>query len=225
MQLALLLVALSVATLASTAEGEARCDSTPMTVVGWTSEYEDAVCSAARRALQLLRELDLHLTEPVVVRPLEQPSNTSDAHVLGRFDVASREIRILGFDEAVAASAQSASAFSVPMTKDLWQSYIGHEVAHAVVDPYIASSVPHLRGAEYIAGVVQLTMVSPTTRDAILQNYRHVAPWSSLREVTPTYYFMSPAAFAVKSYRHFIGLPKSERRIFVSRVLTESAGE
>jgi hypothetical protein len=194
-------------------------------VIGWTSEYEDEVCSTTRSALQLLRDFDLHLRERVVVRPLDAQDVGVDPHLVGRFYAKTSEIRILGFDDARAAAGHNAAAFGVPMSKDLWRSYIAHEIAHAVVDSYIAPNASHLRAAEYIAAVIQLTMIPQATRDAILGNYQTIAPWTSAHEISPLYYFMAPAAFAVKSYRHFIRLPRDEQRSFVSGLLRDQGSD
>jgi hypothetical protein len=226
MQPALLLaLPFIVSASASSASTETLCESILVTAIGWTSEYEDEVCSAARSALQLLRDFDLDLRERVIVCPLDAQGVGVDPHLVGRFDAKTREIRILGFDDARAAAGHNAAGFGVPMSKDLWRSYIAHEIAHAVVDPYIAPNASHLRAAEYIAAVIQLTMLPQATRDAILGNYRTIAPWTSAREISPLYYFMAPAAFAVKSYRHFIHLPRNEQRIFVGELLRDKGGD
>jgi hypothetical protein len=107
------------------------------------------------------------------------------------------------------------------MTRDLWRSYIAHEMAHAVAEAYFAAGVAHLTASEYIAGVVQVMMLGDAAREEVLENYRKVAGWESASEISAQYYLMAPGPFAIKSYKHFTALTPSEQRGFIVRLTRE----
>jgi hypothetical protein len=222
---ALLLLLVAFDAFASNAVGEMVCGDLPVTAVGWTREDALQVCSAVQESLGWLRAMELTLSERVTVCPLDDQGAIADTHRLGRYDARTKEIQILPFDTAFKASVEELPAFRVPMTRDLWRSYIAHEMAHAVADAYFASGVSHLTAGEYIAGVVQLMVLPDRAREEVLENYREVAGWESASEVSAQYYLMAPGAFAIKSYRHFTALTPSEQRRFITRLTRERLGD
>ena len=218
---ALLLLLVAFDALGSNAVGEMVCGDLPVTAIGWTREDALQVCSAVQDSLGWLRTMDLTLSESVTVRPLDDQGAITNTHRLGRYDARTKEIQILPFDAAFKASVEEPPAFGVPMTRDLWRSYIAHEMAHAVADAYFASGASHLTPGEYIAGVVQLMALPDRAREEVLENYRKVAGWESASEISAQYYFMAPGAFAIKSYKHFTALTPSEQRRFITRLTRE----
>jgi hypothetical protein len=175
------------------------CGDLPATAIGWTRDDAEQVCSAVQDSLSWLRTTELTLSERVTVRPLDDQGALTSTHRLGRYDSRTKEIQILPFDAAFKASVEERPAFGVPMTRDLWRSYIAHEMAHAVADAYFASGVSHLTAGEYIAGVVQLMVLPDGAREEVLENFRKVAGWDSASEISALYYLMAPGAFAIKS--------------------------
>jgi hypothetical protein len=218
---ALLLLIVAFDALASNAVGEMVCGDVPVTVIGWTREDAIEVCSAVQASLSWLRTTELTLSDSVTIRPLDDQGALANTHRLGRYDARTKEIQILPFDAALKASVAERPAFGVPMTRDLWRSYVAHEMAHAVADAYFPSGVSHLTAGEYIAGVLQLVVLPDGPREEVLENYRKLAGWESASEISAQYYLMAPGAFAIKSYKHFTALTPSEQRRFITRLTRE----
>lgn len=200
-----LLVGLVLAPTPSVA-GEAFCAGTRIVVRDWNEAEGDLICSAARAALVFLSGAGLDLSGGLAIVPLSQAPGNGDAHVLGRFEPGSREIRPSPFDTAVAEARDHPRAFGVPMSRALWQSYIAHELAHAVAEPRFAAGVRRSTASEYLAAVVQLATLPEPVRREILAVYRDVAGFAHVREISGTYYALDPARFAVKAYRHYLRL-------------------
>ena len=211
--------------LASNAAGEVVCGDLPVTAIGWTREDAVQVCSAVHDSLIRLRTMELTLSERVTVLPLDDQGTLTITHRLGRYDARTKEIQILPFDAAFKASVEERPAFGVPMTRDLWRSYIAHEMTHAVAEAYFTVGVAHLTAGEYIAGVLQLMVLPDRSREEVLENYRNVAGWESASEISAQYYLMAPAAFAIKSYKHFTALTSSEQRRFITRLTREKLSD
>jgi Family of unknown function (DUF6639) len=218
---ALLLLLVAFDALASNAVGEMVCGDGPVTVIGWTREDAIEVCSAVQASLSWLLAMELTLSDSVTIRSLADQGALANTHRLGRYDARTKEIQILTFDAAFKASVAERPAFGVPMTRDLWRSYVAHEMAHAVADAYFASGVSHLTAGEYIAGVLQLAVLPDGAREEVLENYRKLAGWESAGEISAQYYLMAPGAFAIKSYKHFTALAPSEQRRFITRLTRE----
>ena len=139
------------------------CANQIVVAVGWTQADAQHICLAAERALRALHAIDLPLSGGLIVRPLDQQGIRSNGHPLGRYEARTNEIQILPFDAAVRASHERPPAFGVTMTRELWGSYIAHEMAHAAAEPRFSPGTPRITAGEYIAAVLEL-MVFRTRR-------------------------------------------------------------
>ena len=195
------------------------CANQAVVAVGWTQADAVHICLAAERALRALHSIGLPLSGGLLVRPLDEQGIRSNGHPLGRYDARTNEIQILPFDAAVRASHERPPAFGVTMTRELWGSYIAHEMAHAAAESRFSPGTPRITAGEYIAAVVELMVLTDATRDSILASYRDLSGWGSATEINSTWYFINPSAFAVKSYRHFVALPPNDQHQFIERLL------
>jgi len=93
--------------------------------------------------------------------------------------------------------------FGLDMTRALWRSYVAHELAHAASDSRFAPGVSTFTASEYIAAVVQVSVLPEHIRQALLANFAGLAGFGAKSEINSTYYFIDPCAFAVKSYLHY----------------------
>jgi len=195
------------------------CANQTIVAVGWTQADAEHICLAAERAVRALHSSGLPVSGGLIVRPLDEQGLRSNGHPLGRYDARTNEIQILPFDVAVRASHERPPAFGVTMTRELWGSYIAHEMAHAAAEHRFSPGTPRMTAGEYIAAVVELMVLTDATRDPILASYRDVSGWGSATEISSTWYFINPSAFAVKSYRHFVALPPNDQHQFIERLL------
>jgi hypothetical protein len=210
---------------ASTLAMEGACANADVTAAGWTQADAEQICLAVQDALDWLRTTGLRYSERLVVRPLDEKSALANGHPLGRYDAKTNAIQVLPYDAALRASLDGPSAFGATMTRTLWRSYVAHETTHAVLERHFASRAPRLAATEYIAAVVQLTVLPGATRDQILANYPDAPGWASATEITAEFYFVDPSRFAVKCYRHFVALAPTDQRAFIGRLLREGLSD
>ncbi len=139
--------------------------------------------------------------------------------MIGCCDVLHNEIRILTYDEAVAASRKFRPAFDMPMGPALWGSFISHEAAHAIAEQNFAAGVARRTASEYIAAVVQVATMPNDLRKAILDRY-DAEGFADASEISILPYDFDPAVFAVMAYRHYAGLGDGGPA-FLARLLRE----
>ena len=132
-------------------------------------------------------------------------------HAHGSYDPAARAIKLYAREQA--------RPWGEPW-QDVRDSFIRHEVAHAVVVQILAmrgSDLPR-EWHEFIAYAVQFELMEPAIRDRNLERYSNVAPAPALTQINPfTHGLADPDTFAVlvfKSYHAFGG------RDLVRRLLT-----
>ncbi len=200
---------------------EVACADSPVTAIGWANEDADQVCSAVRDALGALQAMGLKPSERWAVRPLDAAVALECGHPAGQFDARTGEIRILPHDAVPGATPAAWSRFGVPFDRAFWRSCVAHEIAHAVAEAHFASAVPRLAASEYIAAVVQLTVLPGETRDRVLLNFEDAHGWGASAEISGVFYLIDPAKFAVKSFRHFAALSPEEGREFVRQILRD----
>lgn len=203
------------------AAAEVVCAGSPVTAIGWEDDHADQVCSAVRDALDALRAMGLAPLERWNVRPLDAAVALERGRPLGRFDARTREIRILPTEAGLDPAFAAPSAFGVPINHAFWRSCVAHEIAHAVAEAHFAPAVPRLAASEYIAAVVQLTVLPRETRDRVLLNFDDAPGWGASAEISGVFYLIDPAKFAVKSFRHFAALSPEAGREFVRQILRD----
>lgn len=182
-----------------------RCAGSGIAVPQWSTAERDRVCAAAEAAIGLLRDAGLTYRDGLTIRPLVNAPAQYRGSEVGHFDIERNEIHILRLVD-LEQSTRLRSAFEVPMSAALWSSYISHEVAHAVAEQHFAPGVRRFTASEYIAAVVQLVTMAPELRESILARFADLEPYRSADSISSLYYLMAPGQFAVKVYRHYLGL-------------------
>lgn len=92
--------------------------------------------------------------------------------------------------------------FKVPVTPDVVDSFVTHELAHAVVFKLMADTASELTLAwhEFAAYCVQFHLMPEYLREEIVNNYKNEFAFKSEYHVTDLHYIMAPNEFAVKSW-------------------------
>jgi hypothetical protein len=225
MKLAVAIATMLVVPITATGTEESpRCPQTGIRAPGWSAEERERVCAASADAVSFLQAAGLVYRDGLTIAPLPAVDREERSeHVIGCYDPARNEIRILRYDASIVASHRYPPAFGMPMTPALWQGFISHETAHAVAERHFAAGVRRPTASEYIAGVVQLATLPPDPRDAILARYGNAA-FSGTGDITMLLYDIDPAVFAVMAYRHYTAL--GERGpAFIARLLNEGLDE
>ena len=198
---------------------EIACEHMGVTAVGWSQPDAMEICRAVSRAMRFLRTVNVTLETELIIRPLSDASAREQPQLIAHFNARNGEMRIRPLAETAASCGEATQLFGLPMSRELWNSVIAHETAHAAVEPHFAPETPKIAASEYIATVTQLSALPETVRNAILVRYQEVPAWADTTEISLTYYLLDPCAFAVKSYRHFAALQAPSRSDFIRRLL------
>jgi hypothetical protein len=196
-----------------------RCPESKIEVTGGKKIEQKWVCAAAREAEPFFRLNELKLPKGLTLLLADRLPGNDGGHALGQYDARSNSIRILTYDEAVRLSRQDPPPLGLPMSPELWRSYIVHELAHAAAEKAFTPGVGKFTASEYIAAVAQLTSLSRETREKIIRHFPNLTGFENRNEITALYYFFAPGKFAVKAYLHY-SRPENGSR-FIRRLLRE----
>jgi hypothetical protein len=204
---------------ASASDDAVRCAETGIQVPGWSAEERDRVCTAAAAAIDFLRGAGLGYADGLTIRPLPPTGDPAEARVIGSCNASGNEIVLLSYDASVVVSRKYPPAFDMPMSPALWQSFISHEMAHAVTLQNFAARAKRATASEYIAAVVQLATLPSELRQAILRRY-DAEGFGDPSEIRLLMYEMNPPVFGVMAYRHYVALG-DRGPAFLARLLRE----
>jgi hypothetical protein len=197
-----------------------RCAETGIQVPDWSTEERDRVCSGSAAAIAFLRAAGLvYHVDDLTIRPLPPADAQEGQPLIGCCNMLRNEILVLTYDAAVVASRKYPSAFDMPMSPALWQSFVSHETAHAVAEQNFEAGVRRPTASEYIAGVVQLATLPADLRKVILDHY-DAKGFGNASEISMLSYQLDPAVFAVMAYRHYAALG-DRGPAFIARLLRE----
>ena len=138
------------------------------------------------------------MTEVHLVK-VERLGPGSQAPALGHYDARAARIRILGQDHC-SRLASGEAPFGLPMSTALYDSFMAHEVAHAVAQANF-SMPPSVEAHEYIAYTVQFSTMDSDLRRRVIERYP-VEAFADESEISSIYLGLNPAAFAIKAYLH-----------------------
>ncbi|UCE32519.1 MAG: hypothetical protein JSW68_06355 [Burkholderiales bacterium] len=194
------------------------CAGAEVRVGGGTESDRRSACEGIRDAARLLGGLGLAVAGTVEARIVERVESSIGAQLLGSYDVARRQMLLLGL-EALRATWVVRGVAGVPMSPRLHRSFAAHEMAHAIANDNFAPKAPRLCASEYIAAVVQLATLPAPERELLLRHNPRLTPYRHEREISAVMYFIDPWAFAVKSFRHFEAV--EDRAALLRRLLAK----
>ena len=205
------------AALSLAAEPQLRqCPGTTVSVSYQQASDAPLVCAAVTQAVDFMDDQGFPVPDDLTIHVVDGPGGHLKHGELGRFDGDSQRTSILSYEAARDASLES-PPFGNTMTRELYQSFVVHELAHAIAHPLFEISTPPVEAQEYIAYTVQLATTQPDLRQAILDRYPQPG-FEDESEITELYYAFDPSAFGVKAYRHFTKLV--DTRDFYRRLLS-----
>lgn len=188
---------------AAGADITAACPGVDLHVAGASATEFELVCDGLRRAVGFFRRHAIPVEEAFRVRLTEGPMGAQGTHI-GQYDTAADRIDLLTLARARELCAEQ-SPFRVPMDVALYTSFVAHEATHVVVERRGETGMVPLT-QEYLAYVVQLATMDADLRQRILDDYPMLG-FADTAEISWVYYGLDPAAFGVKSFRHFSALP------------------
>lgn len=190
------------------------------TVPGVTVNSDRAVdgelaCKAAGKALAFMRNQGFEVNTRFSLYLVDRPLSLHGTEVKGTYDSRRFRIEVPSFSQAQ-VMAQRHPPFGMSMCEDMWQSFVVHEVAHAVAQANFNLLEPPLEAHEYIAYVVQIATLPEPLRQRLLASFDTLA-FRHERQISRTFLQLEPEVFAVKAYRHFSAHP--DPQAFFQRLL------
>ncbi len=173
--------------------------------------FEDAtgltcLCRKVEAALTLLDRLGFTAKGAIRIDLVDQVDPEDEHALFGSFDPVSREVKVLTYRRSLLRAQAGKGPFGVVLTEDLWCSFAAHELTHVVSDGYFRTLRKSRVAEEYLAYLVQFSVLEKETLKRILDRYPDVEPYRSFDEMSATYYLLDPERFAVKCFRHYQSL-------------------
>lgn len=193
------------------------CPNSAALVTFHAEEDYQIVCQAVELGITFMQANGFRMPSMIRIAVVDEVTGNHAAGVYGQYSALHNQIEMLGIQKFMAA-AEGRKVFGVTADKDIFRSFIIHEVAHAVAQSNFRLEAPPGIAQEYIAYVVQLATLPAAVLQKVLDGFRFKG-FASEREITSIYYGLSPDNFAVKSYLHFAAHHNS--KAFISRLLNE----
>ena len=198
-----------------------RCSEVPVAFAYDDPHELKCLCSTSKAAIAFLKTIGLQTTDCITIRIVKEFQGQQAHTLFGLYNTTSLEVSIVTYSKAEVLS-QGGQVFGIDLTEDLWCSFAAHELAHAISEKFLNPKIKAHTAGEYISSIVQLAVLTPSTRENILERYKDVKAYQSREEMSELYYLLDPNRFAVKCYRHFIAL--KDPRDFIDRLIHEGNG-
>lgn len=182
----------------------------------WTQHKELAarVCAVASDGIDQLTACNLRQTRPVRISILDR-LEAANAECVGRYLCHAGRIEILS-PKAMQDAIQPDSAYHDLPGMEVFDSFLVHELAHALIHQTLDGQSGSVAQNEYVAYAMQLASIPPETREALIAPYRK-SEGVSLEELNGFILGFAPDRFAARAWLHF-SEPQNGCD-FVSRIL------
>lgn len=160
----------------------------------------ESTCEGASAAIRILEGIGVARDLPVEINIVDRlPPGLRDA--FGCYDRSRDGVFLLGPKSCLEGSGLP-EPFKIANDEALYKSYVAHEVAHAIAAENFTFEHPSAVAHEYIAGVVQMSVLDSEKRAEILGKFSGDG-YDSPVEINLLHYQIDPARFAVEAYRHY----------------------
>jgi len=181
--------------------GQHQCPDQPKVFVATHDESAfSVVCGAAGRAIAFLDQFGLTPKHPIVVFIVEETIDNHGYPSLGLYRSRMDQIELMSYP-SIRASSADPMMYGEPFDLVHYSGVVAHEVAHAVIQPYIKNRKGGQVPQEYLAHATQLATMPEDRRTRVIKAMK-VGPWEGGDEISQMYLALSPGKFAVKSYLH-----------------------
>ena len=186
-------------------------------VVVFSTNSEDAItaCEAAKSATLFLKELGLVHDRQLRIEIVAKPRGEIPIRAYGCYNHRSKIVGVLSYDDCTQVALERLP-YGLALTREMYKSFIVHEVGHAIVDENSSGRPVSRLAHECMAYITQFGTMNHILRKRILDRFAHLSI-SSLTELSTLTYLMSPDVFAVKCYKHFI--KQNDKKGFINDFL------
>lgn len=214
----MLVLLLSLASSSANSSELLTCSAPGVNVYSDQAKDGDLACQAVGSTLAFMQSIGFHVDTRFTIELVDHPLRLHGSEVTGTYDSRHLYIKVPNFSQAQRVAGRHLP-FGMFMSHEIWQSFIAHEVAHAVAQANFQLAKPSIAAHEYIAYVVQLATLPKDTREDLLERFDN-SPFRHERQINRVFLELDPEVFAVKAYRHYLAQP--DPSVFFQRLLKRS---
>ncbi len=194
-----------------------RCTDSNASVFSDSTNDAQLACQSVGKTLDFMKSMGFNIDTRFTIELVDHTLRLHGSEVTGTYDSGHLRIKVPSFSQAQVVSGRHAP-FGMTMSYSVWQSFIAHEVAHAVAQENFRVERPGIAAHEYIAYVVQLATLPKETREVLLEGYDNSA-FRHERQISRVFLELDPEVFSVKAYRHYLAQP--DPSVFFQRLLSK----
>ncbi len=173
-------------------------------------------CSAVDKTYAFLRTAGLIKHVPIDLHIVsELPKHDLSELCLGHYQKIENSVYILSFNACKCRIVEN-GFWDIAFSRDLHNSFIVHEIAHAIAGAHFEVESHSVAAEEYIPYTTQIALMPGDLRGELLTKITNEG-FNNEHEITSLFHDLSPSVFAVKAYRHFI--QKGNGRKFYQKIL------
>ena len=192
------------------------CPNSSISITTEESVDLDAICTSAEDALTFFSRFGIKLPCHIVIVIAQTLPEWMSETAVGCYQQEAQKVFVLTYPEYEKRQVW----FGVPINRLMYSSLVTHEIAHAVAGCNFSISAPTHHAKEYVAYVAMFTMMNPTLRAHILENFSEAGLDNGFQFNEITYAF-DPMRFGVEAYLHY--LKQGHGDTFLLKVLSGKA--
>lgn len=186
----------------STSAASILAEDNKFRIYGASSNQAEAVCRVLIRAKAFFANCGITQTVPVDIHIVGQLRGDFENALLGTCSPSEGRIELLSRADFRERLVEDGALAVIP-PKELYDSFIVHELAHALYFQTV-NGKPQCRAAnEYIASSMQIAFLTEESRDAFLDSFGPL-PDGSLDRFNEFVLALDPLTFSANAYLHFI---------------------
>ena len=192
------------------------CPNSSISITAEEPVDHNAICNSAEDALAFFNRFGIKLPCHIVIVIAQNLPDWMNETAVGCYQQEAQKVFVLTYPEYEKRQVW----FGVPINRLMYRSLVTHEIAHAVAGCNFSISAPTHHAKEYVAYVAMFTMMNPTLRAHILENFSAAGLDNGFQFNEITYAF-DPMRFGVEAYRHY--LKQGHGDTFILKVLSGKA--
>jgi hypothetical protein len=195
-----------------------KCANENVTVYAEKQRDIAHACLVIDKTYVFLRSSGLNKPVPAIYLHIvsKLPEHPYFEECLGYNNMRTKQTYLLSYEACKCRSDVENSFWGLTFNRELHNSFIAHEIAHAIAGAHFDIKTQGIAAQEYIAYTAQIALMSESLRKDLLTRIQNEA-FEDYHEITSTFHDLSPLIFAVKAYRHF--RRKENGTIFYQKLL------
>ena len=176
-----------------------HCENGFAYITGSVPRDQALICEAAERTAVFLVSIGIPFEKKVEIEIVDQ-GLLNRSETIGCFDWETDRISLLSSEQCSASGGLNSHGSAE--ANEIYIGFVAHEISHAISKHAFSVADPSVTTQEYIAAVVQVSVMDPAERNRLLEKLVGNG-FNEISEVTLLAYQIDPAQFAVEAYRHF----------------------